>query len=135
MLIGSLSTTSSTPAVLNPSLAAKPSSAASAAPAAPGPSSTAPSAAAPATTSSPARPASSGGSHGGGGAAASSTSAILEVATSYSTTVGGTQYSGTVEESGGQYTASVPNLQGATATGSTEQAAENNLDARIDELV
>jgi predicted RNase H-like HicB family nuclease len=59
----------------------------------------------------------------------------VEAATSYSTTVGGTQYSGSVQESGGEYTASVPNLQGATATGATEQAAENNLDARIDELV
>jgi predicted RNase H-like HicB family nuclease len=49
--------------------------------------------------------------------------------------VGGKQYTGSVEESDGEYTASVPNLAGATATGSSEQAAENNLAARIDELV
>jgi predicted RNase H-like HicB family nuclease len=53
----------------------------------------------------------------------------------YSTTVAGTQYSGSVEESGREYTASVPNLAGATATGSSIEAAENNLDNRIDELV
>jgi predicted RNase H-like HicB family nuclease len=40
-----------------------------------------------------------------------------------------------VGESGGEYTASVASVLGATASGSTEQAAENNLDARIDELV
>jgi predicted RNase H-like HicB family nuclease len=55
--------------------------------------------------------------------------------TSYSTTVGGTQYSGGVEESGGDYVASVPGLSGATASGSSLVAAENNLTVRIDELV
>jgi predicted RNase H-like HicB family nuclease len=55
--------------------------------------------------------------------------------TGYSTTVGGKQYSGSVEESGGEYTASVPSLSGATATGSSLTAAENNLNNRIDELV
>jgi predicted RNase H-like HicB family nuclease len=49
--------------------------------------------------------------------------------------VGGKQYSGSVLESDGEYTASVPDVPGATASGSTEQAAENNLNARIDELV
>lgn len=53
----------------------------------------------------------------------------------YSTTVGGKQYSGSVAESDGTYTASVSTLSGATATGSSAQAAENNLDTRIDELV
>jgi hypothetical protein len=57
------------------------------------------------------------------------------MATSFSTTVGGTQYTGSVEESGGEYTASVPNLAGATVTGASDLAAENNLAARIDELV
>jgi hypothetical protein len=133
MLIGSLSTASSTPAVFNPVLAAKPSSNAPAAPAAQVTSSAAPSA--PAASSAPASPASHGRSHGGGAAAASSASTLAETATAYSTTIGGTQYSGIVQESGGEYAASVPNLQGATATGATEQAAENNLDARIDELV
>jgi predicted RNase H-like HicB family nuclease len=50
-------------------------------------------------------------------------------------TVGGKQYAGSVVESDGAYTASVPNLIGATVTGASEQAAENNLNARIDELV
>lgn len=53
---------------------------------------------------------------------------------SYSTTVAGTHYSGSVEESGGEYTASVANLAGATASGSSVQAAENNLTVRIDAL-
>jgi hypothetical protein len=55
--------------------------------------------------------------------------------TSYSTTVGGTQYTGDVEQSGGEYTASVANLPGASATGTSLVAAENALDIRIDELV
>jgi predicted RNase H-like HicB family nuclease len=54
---------------------------------------------------------------------------------SYSTTVNGTQYSGSVVQSGGQYTASVPNVPGASATGTSLAAAENNLNIRIDELV
>jgi predicted RNase H-like HicB family nuclease len=49
--------------------------------------------------------------------------------------VAGKQYSGSVADSGGTYTASVSNLPGATATGSSAQDAENNLDERIDELV
>jgi predicted RNase H-like HicB family nuclease len=54
---------------------------------------------------------------------------------SFSTTVAGTRYSGSVEQSGSEYTASVGNLTGATASGSSEAAAENNLTQRIDELV
>jgi predicted RNase H-like HicB family nuclease len=54
---------------------------------------------------------------------------------SYSTTVAGQQYAGTVEESNGVYTVSVPNVPGATATGNSEIAAENNLDNVIDEIV
>jgi predicted RNase H-like HicB family nuclease len=53
----------------------------------------------------------------------------------YSTTVGGKQYTGSVDESGGTYTASVSNLSGATASGSSLEAAENNLTLRIDEIV
>ena len=56
------------------------------------------------------------------------------LAGSYSTTVNGTSYSGSVEESGGTYTASIPNLPGATASGSSLQAAENDLNIRIDIL-
>jgi predicted RNase H-like HicB family nuclease len=54
---------------------------------------------------------------------------------SYSTTVAGKQYSGSVQESDGEYTASVSTLAGATASGSSIQAAENNLTTRIDEIV
>jgi predicted RNase H-like HicB family nuclease len=57
------------------------------------------------------------------------------VAAVYSTTVAGKSYSGDVEEAGGQYTASVPNLPGGSATGSSVEAAENNLTLTIDELV
>jgi len=53
----------------------------------------------------------------------------------YSTTVGGKQYAASILETGGEYTASIANVPGATATGTTEQAAENNLNIRIDELV
>jgi hypothetical protein len=52
---------------------------------------------------------------------------------SYSTTVAGKQYSGSVEESQGEYTASVSGL--ASASGSSAMAAENSLSQRIDELV
>jgi len=68
-------------------------------------------------------------------ASAAATAAALASATAYTTTVGGTQYSGSVQQTDGEYVASIPNLPGATATGSSLQAAENNLDARIDELV
>ena len=66
-----------------------------------------------------------------------STAASAQAATlaaSYSTSVNGANYSGSVEESGGTYTASIPNLPGATASGSSVQAAENNLNIRIDIL-
>jgi predicted RNase H-like HicB family nuclease len=57
------------------------------------------------------------------------------MATSYSTTVAGKQYSGSVSDSDGEYTASVPSLAGASVSGSSETAVENNLTQRIDELV
>ncbi len=141
MAFGSLLiTTNATPAVLNPVLAARASSTPSAAPAAASPvAQGTPSATqSSANTSVRARPAVAGGARGGGGgaaAAASGATALLETAIAYSTTVGGKQYSGSVEQSDGAYTASIPNLAGATATGASAQAAENNLDARIDELV
>jgi hypothetical protein len=73
---------------------------------------------------------------GGGGSAAGSAAAEVEtLAGTYSTTVGGTQYAGSVEEENGSYTASVPSVNGATATGATMIEAENNLTIRIDELV
>jgi predicted RNase H-like HicB family nuclease len=55
--------------------------------------------------------------------------------TDFSTTVAGKRYSGSVQESQGEYTASVSGLAGASATGTSIQAAENNLTTRINELV
>ena len=95
--------------------------------------------AASANSSAQTPPASSSAPAKGSLALASQISAsISEAATlaaSYSTTVGGKNYSGTVEESGGTYTASVANLLGAIASGSSIQSAENNLSIRIDTLV
>jgi hypothetical protein len=76
-----------------------------------------------------------GGGSGAGGAAATAASAVETLVGSYTTTVGGTQYAGSVEEQNGSYVASVPNLGGATATGASMIEAENNLTTRIDELV
>jgi hypothetical protein len=45
-------------------------------------------------------------------------------------TVGGKEYTATVMESGGQYVADIPGV--GSATGSTAQVAENNLDSSID---
>jgi len=45
----------------------------------------------------------------------------------YSTTVDGKSYSGSVEKSNGTYTASVANLPGASASGSSVASAENAL--------
>jgi hypothetical protein len=53
----------------------------------------------------------------------------------YSTTVGGKQYTGDIDQSNGQYTASVPNLTGASASGSSIMDAEIALGARIDAIV
>lgn len=53
----------------------------------------------------------------------------------FSTTVNGKTYSAEVTYSNGEYVASDPNLSGAEATGSSLQAAENNLSTRIDVLV
>ena len=96
-------------------------------------------AAVPSAPATAARAAPGGGAHGGGGVAAASaaTAAITVDAliSGYSTTVGGKQYAASILETGGEYTASIANVPGATATGTTEQAAENNLNIRIDELV
>ncbi|HEX4021365.1 MAG TPA: hypothetical protein VHX63_09490 [Acidobacteriaceae bacterium] len=51
-----------------------------------------------------------------------------------SDTVSGKNYAISVDGSGGTYEASVPNLPGASASGSSVQAAENNLDAILDVL-
>jgi len=68
-------------------------------------------------------------------AASSSALVIEELVSGYSTTVGKDTYSASVDLGDGEYTASIPNLVGATATASTEQTAETNLALRIDTLV
>jgi len=88
----------------------------------------------------PSSPAAPSGAARGGGSHASSTPAASSnteegLESSYSTTVAGKQYSGLVGESAGEYTAMVSSPPGIEASGSSEQAAEENLDARIDELV
>jgi hypothetical protein len=96
-------------------------------------SSSAAGASSPAASSSGGHTRVSGG--GGGGAAAAAAAEVETLVGSYATTVNGTQYAGSVEEENGAYTASVPNVSGATATGASEMEAENNLTIRIDELV
>jgi hypothetical protein len=68
-------------------------------------------------------------------AASSTSSAASLVNMIYSTNVGGKSYSGNIKQSGGTYQITVPNLPGATASGSTLQSAENALNIKIDTLV
>src|ERR1700722_4982259 len=89
--------------------------------------STTPTAAPAAATTTPqtaAPPAPAARRGGGGGAAAAAASAAAAAATAYSTTVGGKSYSGSVQETDGEYEASIPNLPGASASGSSAEAAE-----------
>ena len=126
MQIISFSSAASTPQVLNPVPVDRSASAA----ALPAPSA---SAQAPSSSSDSSRidfAPSGGGSSGESGSALSSTRLP-----SYAATVGGTQYTGSVVESGGVYTVSVPELPGATASGSSMVAAESALTFRINELV
>lgn len=128
MQISSIS--SMPPIAASVSAAAAPRGAGSATAAATAPSS--------ATATTPATPSSSGAassgsvSHGSSGTPSGGSSAQAAV---YSDTVGGKSYSGSVEESSGEYVASVPNLPGASASGASVQSAENNLNAVIDALV
>ncbi|MGA7708793.1 MAG: hypothetical protein WCD77_13465 [Acidobacteriaceae bacterium] len=78
----------------------------------------------------------SSSSHGSSSAASAGSSAqAAALSAVYSDTVGGKSYSGSVAESNGEYVASVPNLPGASASGSSVQSAENNLNTVIDALV
>jgi len=135
MQLAGIASASSTPRLLNPVLAArsaKPSSSAAQ------PAAAAASSASASANSTPAAPARTSQAHGGGGGGGGGSSAASETETlvsGYSTTVAGKQYSGSVEQSGSTYTASVSGLTGATASGSTLTAAENALNIRIDELV
>jgi hypothetical protein len=145
MQIGAISSLSSIIPAYSPVLAAQPvSSVPSALPsiAASGTSSHAP-------TSTPQQPApsdtasiSNHRTYGGEAGAASATAdasatAVEQVLGVYSASVGGHQFAGTVEEGNGVYTVSVPNIPGpgATASGTSEIAAETNLGTVIDELV
>jgi hypothetical protein len=60
---------------------------------------------------------------------------VATLITGYSTTVAGTHYSGNVEQSGSEYTASIEDVFGAVASGSSILSAENNLGLRIDVIV
>lgn len=66
-----------------------------------------------------------------GGSAKAPASIIM---TSYSATAGGKNYPATVAESAGFYVASVPNPPGQRATGLTIEAAEHNLEVKLDTL-
>ena len=56
------------------------------------------------------------------------------IAASYSTTVGGRNYSASVQKSEGVYTASVPMPPGLSASGSSIESAEINLGIILDTL-
>ena len=74
-------------------------------------------------------------SHGSGQSQSTESSAQENtLAAVYTTTVAGKSYSGSVVESDGEYEASVPNLPGASASGSSVESAENNLAVVIDAL-
>ena len=69
-------------------------------------------------------------------AAASVSSAVAsQITAGYTTTIAGKTYSGKIAQSGGTYEISVPNLPGATVSGSNLQAAEIALTVKIDALV
>jgi hypothetical protein len=138
MQIGGISSMNSMATAFNPVLVAGPSSSASSGSAAALPSAGANAGRAISDSSS----ATAGGETSAGrgsrehGAAAAARSVAAETqVSSYSTSVAGQQYWGSVEKSGGDYTATVPNLAGATASGSSQQSAEDNLNARINEIV
>jgi hypothetical protein len=59
---------------------------------------------------------------------------VGKVAVAYRTTVAGKNYGGTVEESAGRYTASVPMPPGSCASGPTIESAEDNLNMILDTL-
>jgi hypothetical protein len=60
---------------------------------------------------------------------------VTTIVATYSTTVGGKNYSESVEKLGEEYVVSVPNPPGASASGLSVQSAENNLSSKLDTLV
>ena len=135
MIIDPISSGLSSSVLSNPILDA-PSKAASPAPVStPTISATADPTASAQSTISPAVVANFGGGQASGEASASSSPSGGSPITSYSTIVAGTQYAGTVQESEGEYLASIPSIFEATATGSCPVAAETNLNIRINEML
>jgi hypothetical protein len=65
--------------------------------------------------------------------AVSTATAILESST-YSTSVAGKSYSANISQANGTYTLSVPNLPGASVSGSSLSLAESALNIKIDTL-
>jgi hypothetical protein len=59
---------------------------------------------------------------------------VTTLAATYSTTVSGRSYPESIEESGGIYVASVPSPPGTSASGSSIESAENNLNAKLDTI-
>jgi len=57
------------------------------------------------------------------------------ISNTYSTPVDGKSYSGSISQSDGTYSISVPKLTGASVSGSRPQAAESALDVKIDPVV
>jgi hypothetical protein len=53
----------------------------------------------------------------------------------YSTSAGGKSYSANISQANGTYTLSVPNLPGASVSGSSFNATESALNIKIDTLV
>jgi len=142
MQIGAISSLSYTSNVFPVTLAAQPATtrttAAPATPAASGSPSAKVTAAS--TTASAAKASgqhASGSSGGGSGSGSSTANTLAEeiFAGVYSTTVGGKNYSGSVEDANGQYTAAVADLPDATASGSSLISAENKLGTLLNELV
>jgi len=68
-------------------------------------------------------------------AAAVNTATSTLESSSYSTSVGGKSYSANISQANGTYTLSVPNLPGASVSGSSLSAAESALSVKIDTLV
>jgi hypothetical protein len=138
-MIGGISSISSIMPALNPVIAARPASTLSSGSAGTAASETPSAAPPPATVHTDSASAHRTRGDGGeaGTASTASVSTVEQMIGVYSTTVGGQQFAGTVADSNGVYTVSVPNIPGpgATASGTSEMAAENNLDTVIDELV
>jgi predicted RNase H-like HicB family nuclease len=61
------------------------------------------------------------------------TSALVN--STYSTSAGGKSYSANISQANGTYTLSVPNMPGASVSGSSLSAAEMALTIKIDTLV